>query len=316
MDKLKDIIYGLAIGDALGVPVEFKNRKYLEKFPVRGMIGNGTYKQPEGTWSDDTSLTLCLLDGLDFKNHIIDKERIANNMINWYENSEFTATNNRFDVGFTTAKAINNIELGFDPYTCGPSDSRSNGNGALMRISPLTIFLKDYRINERFEIVKNIVSITHGNEMNVVGCHFYIEFMLQILNNLGKDKMDILDRTIKIMNDFYNDSEYDNAYINYHRIFNKDIFKKTLLGYDKDIIKSSGFIVDSLEASIFCFVTEKNYEKSVLKAVNLGEDTDTIGAITGSMSGLYYGYEDIPKNWINSLKNKELINKIIKNKSF
>lgn len=318
MDKLKDVIYGLAIGDALGVPFEFMNRKLISTCPCKDMEGNGTYNQPKGSWSDDTSLTLCLLDGIDYKNHQINIRKVADNMILWMDEHKFTATGFRFDIGNTTRQSITKMKNRKDATKCGSVNDFHNGNGALMRISPLVFFLKDENdIYKRFEIVKNITTMTHGNTLNIVGCHIYIEFMLQILKNPNNNKFEILDNTINILNDFYkdNDWEYEYAYSKYERIFNKTIFKKNkgLFNneFDESIIKSSGYIIDSLEASIFCFLTTKNYKESVLKAVNLGEDTDTIAAITGSMSGLYYGIKDIPIEWINSLLNKELINEIL-----
>lgn len=314
MENIKDIIYGLAIGDALGVPIEFQTREYLKKNKVNKMLAYGTHNQPKGTWSDDTSLTLCLLDAIDYNQDIIDEQRIKENMINWYNKSYFTATNNRFDIGFTTALAIENIQKGYPLYTCGPANLNSNGNGALMRISPLVNLLKDKPIEERYPIIKNITSITHGHEINILGCCFYIELMINILNNRNKDKFDILNETIKEFIKFYEKTDLKEFLNLYKRILDKEIFIKNKSKYDISIINSSGYIIDSLEASIFCFVTENSYKKAVIKAINLGKDTDTIGAITGSMSALYYGFNNIPKIWIKSLKNKELINLILKSK--
>ena len=168
--------------------------------------------------------------------------------------------------------------------------------------------------------------MTHGNEINIIGCHIYIEFMLQILKYKNMDKFELLNNTISILNEFYSNLDdyldYEDAlsyeYLyneHYKRIINKTIFenrwKDLKQDYDIDIIKSSGFIVYSLEASIFCFITTNNYKESILLSVNLGEDTDTIAAITGSMSGLYYGMDNIPKDWIDKLLNKSLINETI-----
>lgn len=328
MDKdLKSIIYGLAIGDALGVPFEFISRNLMNLNPCKDMNGFGTHNQPIGSWSDDTSLTLCLLDAISYKNHIIDKKLVAQNMISWLDQAKFTANNIRFDVGFSTRRSIMKMKTHKNLSKCGDTSFNQNGNGALMRIAPLVLFLKDEQdIFNRFLLTKEYVSMTHGNEINIIGCHIYIEFMLQILKHKNMDKFEILNNTISILNEFYSNLEnyldYEDAlsyeYLyneHYKRIINKTIFQNRWKGlkqdYDIDIIKSSGFIVHSLEASIFCFMTTNNYKESVLLAVNLGEDTDTIAAITGSMSGLYYGIENIPKDWIDKLLNKSLINETI-----
>lgn len=318
-DIIKSIIYGVAIGDALGVPFEFMNRKLISTCSCKDMEEYGTYNQPKGSWSDDTSLTLCLLDGISYKNHTIDKNQVAKNMVSWMDESKFTANGIRFDIGNTTKQSINLMKRYKNPSDCGNKNNNHNGNGALMRISPLVIFLKDEdNIYNRFNLTKDIVTMTHGTAINIVGCHIYIEFMLQILKNKNEKKIDILNKTIEILDNFYSDidEEYECAYIHYQRIINKSLFNKVRNGifskeYDLTKINSSGYIVDSLEASIFCFITTTNFKNSVIDAVNLGEDTDTIAAITGSMSGLYYGFDSIPTEWINVLLNKELINEII-----
>ena len=319
--KLYSINYGLAVGDALGVPYEFLDREEMENYPCTDMIGYGTYNQPPGSWSDDTSLTLCLLDGIDYYNHTIDFGKVKQNMIDWKNNNAFTANNIRFDIGNTTSIAIQNMEKGEDIFKCGVSDKRNNGNGSLMRISPLVLFLKDEDdIQERFNLVQKVSSMTHSHIISVIGCHIYIEYMLQLLKN---DHLSNLEETIKILDDFYKNSNYATEYAMFERItkltFLQPIYVSSRLyankkEYDTSIIKSSGYIVDTLEASIFCFLSTYSYDSSVLKAVNLGEDTDTIAAITGSMSGLYYGYDNIFKKWIADLLNKPLIDKIIKEK--
>lgn len=316
--KLKSMIYGFIVGDAIGVPVEFKDRLFLKKNPVKDMMGFGTYNQPVGSWSDDTSLTLCLLDSINLKDDIIDKELLSKNILNWYHYNDFTATGKRFDIGFTTEKAILNLDAGYELYCCGPKNKENNGNGALMRISPLVFLTLDMNMEDRFKILKDVVSITHGHEINIVGCHLYLEFMTNILKHNDFSKMKLLEETVNDLKYFYN-SSYLSDYLNilnkfYKRVCNKEIFKKKFFKYDESIIKSSGYVVDSLEASLFCFITSKSYKESILKAVNLGEDTDTISAITGSISGLFYDFDSIPVEWIEKLQNKELINIILEQK--
>lgn len=311
--SLKDIIYGVAIGDSMGVPVEFIERNILDKNPVTKMIGNGTHKQEKGTFSDDTSLTLCLLDGINFKNHKIDEYKVCKNMINWLNKGLFTTDGRVFDVGNTTFRAIDNMIYGLEPFDCGIDSIRQNGNGALMRISPLLEFLKDEEnINIRFEITKNICSLTHSHIINILGCFIYEEYGRNILNLKEKEKtkkIEILDKTIDEIKPFIEEN-FDKETIFYY----KNILDKNIENLKRDEISSNGSVFDSLNASIWCFVTNNSFESSILCAVNLGNDTDTIGAITGSLSGIFYGYDSIPKEWIEDLRRKDILDKIIKEK--
>lgn len=300
MDKnLRGIIYGLAVGDALGVPYEFCTRNEMKKNPCNKMRGYGTYNQPIGSWSDDTSMTLCLLDAINYKTKEINEKLVIENFINWKDASLFTANNYRFDIGNTTRKAIDNMKRGI--FYANKNDTH-NGNGALMRISPLVPLLIDVDdMDKRFLTTKNIVIMTHANEINYVGCHIYIEYMISLWNN-KLDKIQSLSKTIEKLVPFYENKPEYNAFCEYHRIINEDLY--SLKEYE---IKSTGYIIDTLEASLYCFLHTENYKSAVLKAVNLGEDTDTIAAITGSMCGLYYGFSDIPSSWIDKLLNTDLI---------
>lgn len=309
LKKLKGMIYGVAVGDALGVPYEFSTRIQLKVHPCRKMDGHGTYNQPAGSWSDDTSLTLCLLDCIRYKRGTIDLEEVTRNFINWMYHDQFTANNVRFDIGNSTRVAINNMKNGNKP-PYGYGLSTHNGNGALMRISPLVPYLADVAdIEERFDLVKEVVQMTHLSPVNYVGCHIYIEYMIQLWNNNG-DRMQDLSLAIEKLVEFYDkkdsqiqpDKDEYNAFCQYHRILNMDIAE-----LKEDDIRSTGDVIDTLEASIYCFLNTESYQGAVLKAVNLGDDTDTIAAITGSMAGLYYGFDDIPAKWVNTLLNADLI---------
>lgn len=301
-DILEDIIYGLAVGDALGVPVEFYDRIVLQKKPVTDMRAFGTYNQPIGSWSDDTSLTLCLLDGLSFKTNSINFEKVSQNMIDWLNFSDFTANNYRFDVGNTCRKAIINMSKGTNPLIAGEVEGK--GNGSLMRISPLILLTKEMNLEDKVNIIKDVCFMTHRNNLCFLACYFYISFAQNLLNI--KDKTKAFDITIKeFSNKFSNEKEFEDF---------KRITSKCILN-EKIAIYSSGYVIDTLEASIYCFLTTDNYKDCVLKAVNLGEDTDTIAAISGSLAGMFYGMEDIPTKWIDALLNKQFIDSLIE-KSF
>jgi len=293
MDKNKIFggIFGLIVGDALGVPVEFVSREELKENPVKDMIGYGTYNMPPGTWSDDSSLTLCLLDSLCNGLNLND---MADKFIKWYKDGLWTPFGDAFDIGNTTKFAINNLIKGVAPDKAGPIDERSNGNGSLMRILPIAFYLKDFDISEQFNITHKISAITHGHMRSQIACGIYIQFIIQLLE--GKGAFEAYDNTKKIALDFYSKEPFNTQLSHYNRILKSDISK-----LEEHEISSSGYVVSSLEASFWCFFNSSNFEECVLKAVNLGYDTDTIGAIAGGIAGVYYGFDSIPEKWVKNL---------------
>jgi ADP-ribosyl-[dinitrogen reductase] hydrolase len=298
-------LFGVAIGDALGVPVEFKRRGYLTENPVTEMFGYGTHNQPAGTWSDDSSLTFCLAEMLI---NGYDLRRLATNFIAWYENDYWTAHHNVFDVGITTSQAIQFLKRGTDPTLAGGRSEEENGNGSLMRILPLVFYIKNMSIEKRYQITKDVSSLTHAHIRSVIGCFIYLEMAVQLLEN--NDKWIAYENTIKTVNEFLDtnpicsQAEIDKFY----RILQNPIGNYEIRPIHENFeaeIQSSGYVLHSLEASFWCLLTTNSYKEAVLKAVNLGEDTDTTGAITGGLAGLLYGFDSIPKEWIEVLARKD-----------
>ncbi|AEM22450.1 ADP-ribosylglycohydrolase [Brachyspira intermedia PWS/A] len=300
-NKLKSAILGLAIGDALGVPYEFITRNIIKKDPCKDMIGYGTHNKKPGTWSDDTSLTLCLLDNLNNKN--INYNDIMNSFAMWYDKGYYTADGHTFDIGITTSDAINNYKSEKNPIKCGLSDEYSNGNGSLMRILPIAFYINKYFYGKLFDnsevinIIYNISSLTHSHKRSLIACVIYTAIALNLIND-----MNIEEAINKALKDSFNYYKNEKEINNYKRIFDSN-FKKL----NDTKIESSGYVVHTLEASIWVLLNTSNYKDAVLKAVNLGNDTDTTAAVTGGLAGLYYSIDNIPTNWIDILINKELI---------
>lgn len=292
----KDILFGVAVGDAIGVPVEFKSREEISKKPVTDMIGFGTYDQLPGTWSDDSSLTFCLAESLTNGYDIHD---IANNFVRWRCDNYWTARGEVFDVGITTQQAIERIVRGVQPNLAGGFDSWSNGNGSLMRILPLLVYIMDLPIAERFAITKDVSSITHGHVRSAITCFYYLEFARKLLT--GNDLYTIYHEVKAEVAAFLDTTTISRDEIK--------LFDRLLAGniYDapESEINSSGYVLHTLEASIWCLLTTTTYTEAVLKAVNLGLDTDTTGAVTGGLAGLHYGFEKIPEDWVLKLARKK-----------
>ena len=293
-------ILGSAIGDALGVPVEFVDRTILEKHPINGMIGMGTHKQQAGTWSDDTSMTIALIKGLRQKSFNIDY--IAQKFLDWYKKGVYTPNGEVFDIGEATQRALIRVDRGVRPEDAGGKSEMDNGNGSLMRILPMAYYLKDEKdIERRKTLVYAVSAITHGHIRSKVACHIWVEMIIKILNGFSLDES--YSYIINEVNEYYmsrlETTEYDKFY---------NIFSGTLYSMDKNNIKSSGYVIDSLEAAIWCLLNSHSYREAVLLAVNLGGDTDTIGALTGGVAGIIYGLESIPNEWKSELVNSIIIN--------
>jgi len=302
-------LFGLAVGDALGVPVEFKSRTYLKQNPVTEMFGFGTHHQPIGTWSDDSSLAFCLAESLCSGYDLND---IARNFVKWYTAELWTPHGQVFDIGIATRQAILNIAKGHQPDLCGGFSESDNGNGSLMRIFPLVFYLqKENDIEVIYQKVKEVSSVTHAHFRSIFACFIYVIYSLEILKE--KDKFEAYIEMKNTVSVFLKDKKFNPAEI---QLFDR-ILKNDISEYPENEIHSSGYVLHSLEASIWCFLNSDSYEETVLKAVNLGEDTDTTGAIVGGLAGIYYGIENIPNKWIENLVRtndiKDLAERLLKN---
>jgi len=298
---LQTILIGTAVGDALGVPVEFQQREMLKANPVTDMREYGTHKQPKGTWSDDTSLMLCLaesmIEGLDIN-------KLAQKFIAWKNDNLWTPHGWVFDIGIGTRIAIERLEDGMSPELAGGFDERDNGNGSLMRILPLVLHIKDLDIDSRYDWTKKVSSLTHAHIRSVMACFYYLEFAKKIIE--GKDKIQAYTELQLEIYQYFESRKINPIEIQkFSRLLFDDISN-----IEEDNIESSGYVIHTLEASIWCLLTTNSYSEAVLKAVNLGNDTDTTGAVTGGLAGLIYGMETISTEWVNVLARKEDIIKL------
>jgi len=295
-------ILGFCVGDALGVPVEFSSREERKKDPVQEMRAYGTHHQHFGTWSDDTSMTLCLIESL---KDGYDLQDIADIFCKFYYEEHWTPYNEVFDIGNTTAGAIERMKSGMNPVECGGSHENDNGNGSLMRVLPLAFYLCQTEALQKVKIIEDVSSLTHAHQRSKLACVIYVELAINLFSH---NKQDAYQNTIKFVSDHCS-ATYSNELGVFHRILNDE-----LILADENNIRSSGYVVDSLEALIWAFMTTDNYVDAIFKAINLGGDTDTIAALTGGLAGLCYGVNAIPNNWIQCLARKNEIYNLIRDK--
>ena len=313
-------ILGTVVGDALGVPVEFSSRAERDRDPVTDMREYGTHHQPKGTWSDDSSLMLATMDSMIQRKGIL-YDDIMKRFKEWKFNAEYTPHGRVFDIGITCSNAISQYRNGRDPLKCGERGERDNGNGSLMRIMPISLYfalLDDYWDIGRFvgavETIQEASCLTHAHPRSQMACVLYSSICHELIYRGDRSPEDAVNTAITKTLDFYDNAakgyEWCDAEFReeiekdtYCRIREASLFKTTPEGE----ISSSGYVVHTLEAAIWCLLNSKSYSDCVLKAVNLGDDTDTVGAVAGGLAGLLYGYDNIPKDWIGVIVSREWI---------
>jgi ADP-ribosyl-[dinitrogen reductase] hydrolase len=299
-DKIKASFIGFATGDALGVPVEFESRGWLQDNPVTDMIGYMRYNQPSGTWSDDSSLVFCTADSLCNGYHL---EDIGLSFSRWRNDRLWTPHGRVFDIGIQTQKAIDRIDrlietgLRIKPFSDIGVNEKENGNGSLMRILPLAFYLLDKPAEEQFRIIREVSSLTHPHIRAVIGCFIYVRFLMGLIHH--GDKIRSYAEVQEFIPDFLAGKVNPAELEKYSRIL-----KHPIAGCAESTIESSPYVLHTLEASLWCVMKEDTYRDTVTHAVNLGYDTDTIAAIAGGAAGLIYGMENIPDEWVECLARK------------
>lgn len=287
-------LMGLCVGDALGVPVEFTSRAERVKSPVTTMLGYGTWNQPPGTWSDDSSLSFCLAECL-CRGYSLDA--IANSFWRWYKEAYWTPRGDVFDIGQTTHTAIMRLKQGVVPHQAGGKVENSNGNGSLMRILPMAYCHRSLTLAELLARVHDVSAITHAHARSQMACGIYISIAVALLE--GADLQTAYLQALQDIQTIYSVREFLLEKPHFGRVFSGEIAKVPV-----EEINSGGYVIDTLESSLWCLLNSSSYSEAVLKAVNLGGDTDTTAAVTGGLAGIYYGVENIPQKWMNQIARK------------
>ncbi len=288
-------LMGLCVGDALGVPVEFTSRAERVKSPVTTMLGYGTWNQPPGTWSDDSSLSFCLAESL-CRGYSL--EAIANSFWRWYKEAYWTPRGDVFDIGQTTHTALMRLKQGVVAHQAGGKVENSNGNGSLMRILPMAYCHRSLTLGELLARVHDVSGITHAHARSQMACGIYISIAVSLLE--GADLQTAYLQGLQDIQPIYSAREFLLEKPHFGRVFSGEIAKLPV-----EEINSGGYVIDTLESSLWCLLNSSSYSEAVLKAVNLGGDTDTTAAVTGGLAGIYYGVENIPRQWMNQIARKQ-----------
>lgn len=274
----------------------------MECNPVRDMQGHGSHNQLPGTWSDDSSLLLCSVDSL--TRHEFDLDDMGKRFLAWYREEIWTPRGRVFDVGVTTANSLSRIATGVRAEVAGSDDQFSNGNGSLMRIIPVSLRFADRPTRELLERVHRASAITHRHARSQMACGFFSLLVRALLDE--KSARDAFDQALRDFRAFYEADAYWAVELDYFQLLLAGDLERRPVGE----IDSSGYVIHTLTASAWCLLTTNDYRECVLKAVNLGGDTDTTACVAGGLAGVAHGVQSIPRDWIERLARKDDLNEL------
>lgn len=293
-DRFLGGLWGSLTGDALGVPVEFSARPTVLQNPVTGMRAFGTHHQPVGTWSDDSSLLLCTAESL--VKHEFSLDDIAQRFLRWVREAYWSPHGDVFDIGIATSQAISRYAQGMSPMQCGGRGEQDNGNGSLMRILPVCLRFANADLSLMLTRVEAVSSITPAHPRSLMACGLFGLVTREIL--AGVPAPEALSHALPHFQQRYADRWPE-------EMSHFSTIGPALENAHMDMIDSSGYVIHTLTASLWCLLTTGSYSECVLKAVNLGGDTDTTGCVAGGLAGVYYGLDAIPREWLDALARKE-----------
>lgn len=275
-DRFRGCLLGLAAGDALGTTVEFRTRGSFP--PLTDIIGGGPFRLRAGQWTDDTSMALCLGTSLVARGGFDATDQMER-YCRWYEDGYLSSTGTCFDVGGTVAAALDRFQRDGNPFA-GARDANSAGNGSLMRLAPVPIFCyPDIDLAERLAAESS--RTTHGAEECLDACRLAARIMIRALRGETKDEVLLGDAS----------TFRGAASITF-------LARGGFRTRDETAIRGSGYVVESLEAALWCFDRTSSFEDAVILAANLGDDADTTAAVCGQIAGAYYGLAGIPSHWL------------------
>jgi len=299
-DRQRGTLLGLAIGDALGAAVEFKSPGTFPE--VTGYRGGGPHGLPAGDWTDDTSMALALADSITHVGWDLNDQ--ARHYVAWWQKGEYSVNGRCFDIGITTRSALSRFLETGDARTSGDPSERASGNGSIMRLAPVPILYAHLFPGQLDELVPLLVESslpTHASPQCLSACVYMGLVLCGLIHGIDRDEVlaaewEPLQRSKQV-----------------HTLH--PTIAEVAAGSSRckkpPAIVGSGYVVKSLEAALWAFHDAQNFREAVLRAVNLGDDADTTGAVCGQLAGAYWGESRIPVEWRDGLARPEMIEKAI-----
>ncbi|MDP3819736.1 MAG: ADP-ribosylglycohydrolase family protein [Methylotenera sp.] len=288
LNKFRGALLGLACGDAVGTSVEFRKRGTFS--PIKDMHGGGPFNLPKGYWTDDTSMALCLATSL-IECRGFDAKDQMQRYLRWRDTGYLSSTGRCFDVGNATSLALSDFKQTGNPFSENP-DPKKAGNGCLMRLAPVPLFFYPNR-ELTIEMSGESSRTTHAALECIEASQLFGAMLFMALDGANKEQI--------LQNHGLDNVSSEKLQL----VADGTYFNKV-----EDQIKGSGYVVESLEAALWCFQQTDTFEAAILKATNLGDDADTTAAICGQVAGAYYGESAIPQHWLNQLHMKNQIGEL------
>ena len=314
IEMTRNALIGQAVGDAFGVPVEFLSREEVRALDLREMAGVDTEPRihsrwgdriPAGSWSDDTSMTIASMGSFIRNGGRIDYADQLLQFVRWWEGGEYCCLSYPFGLGGNVAASLERFRRGVPPLECGGRGFRDNGNGALMRILPFSLYCIFHQLGEEetVTVTGKGSAITHGHEISRMSCFAWTEFLRALSEGVSVEGAIAHIESIPYSKWFSADT--------LERL--NRITGKTVRSLTEEDIGETGYVVDTLYTALYSLQHAGDYETGIRNAVNLGYDTDTAATVTGMAAGLLYGREGIPRRWLDALRKREELERIAVN---
>jgi ADP-ribosylglycohydrolase len=299
-DRRRGALIGLAVGDALGAAVEFKSPGSFP--PVTGYRNGGPHRLEAGEWTDDTSMALALADSIASVGWDLNDQ--ASRYVEWWKTGKYSVNGRCFDIGITTSGALSNFVANKNALTSGDRSDRASGNGSIMRLAPVAIrfgHLNVGHLGELSRMAEESSLPTHASDQCLSACRYMATVLAALIQ--GEDREEVLSSkwpALQRLNDIKP----------LHPLI-QEIAHGSFRKKQPPAIQGSGWVVKSLEASLWAFHDTDNFEEAVLRAVNLGDDADTTGAICGQLGGAFWGESGISESLRAGLARMDLVKKAL-----
>jgi ADP-ribosylglycohydrolase len=300
IDRERGTLIGLAVGDALGAAVEFKPPGSFP--PVTGYRNGGPHRLNPGEWTDDTSMALALADSIARTDWNLNDQ--AERYLDWWLNGAYSVNGSCFDIGITTQAALRRFSRTRDAFQSGDTDERASGNGSIMRLAPIPIrFASLYpdRIDELSRLAEESSLPTHASVQCLSACRYLAMVLAALI--CGEDRAQVLEPGWEPLRRLNATKPLDPLI--------QTVASGSFRRKRPPAIRGSGWVVESLEAALWAFHDAESFERAVLRAVNLGDDADTTGAICGQLSGAFWGESAIPPSWHAGLAKPEALERAL-----
>lgn len=299
-DRQRGCLLGLAVGDALGAAVEFKPPGSFE--PVTGYRSGGPHGLNPGEWTDDTSMALALADSIVQAGW--DRNDQAQRYVDWWRNGAYSVNGTCFDIGITTSSALARFRESGDADSSGDPSERASGNGSIMRLAPVPIrFAGDFpdHVEALAQRAAESSVPTHASPQCLSACRYFALVLAGLMYGMDRDE---------VLSPDWEPLERLRAIAPLHPEVD-DVADGSFRKLQPPEIKGSGYVVKSLEAALWAFHDAADFREAVLKAVNLGDDTDTTGAVCGQLAGAFWGESGIPREWRDGLARRDMIERAL-----